>query len=56
VVFEIGLINSFSSKIIYTVEEKIVSITIKRGEKAPRLAARTEKRANKNVKIRLLFS
>ncbi len=30
-------------------------VTAKRGEEAPRLAARTEKRANKNVKIRLLF-
>jgi len=30
--------------------------TTKRGEEAPRLAVRTEKRATKNVKIRLLFS
>ena len=30
-------------------------ITTERGEVAPRLAAMTEKRANKNVKIRLLF-
>ena len=29
--------------------------TTKRREEAPRLAVRTEKRANKNVKIRLLF-
>ncbi|KKS99815.1 MAG: hypothetical protein UV77_C0010G0001, partial [Candidatus Nomurabacteria bacterium GW2011_GWA1_43_17] len=30
-------------------------VTTERGEEAPRLAVRTEKRANKNVKIRLLF-
>ena len=29
--------------------------TTKHREEAPRLAVRTEKRANKNVKIRLLF-
>ena len=31
-------------------------VTTKRREEAPRLAARVEKRANKNVKIRLFFS
>jgi len=30
-------------------------VTTKRREEAPRLAVRAEKRANKNVKIRLLF-
>ena len=30
-------------------------VTTERGEEEPRLAVRTEKRANKNVKIRLLF-
>ena len=30
-------------------------VTTKHGEEASRLAVRTEKRANKNVKIRLLF-
>ena len=39
-----------------SVEGTEFQVATERGEEAPRLAVRTEKRANKNVKIRLLFS